>query len=48
MKFLMILSLLATSAFASEVATDCPAMNGSREKMKKRKKLKLRVNHRLD
>lgn len=35
MKFLMIFVLLLSSAFASEVATDCPAMNGSREKIVK-------------
>lgn len=35
MKFILILALLASSAFAAEVSTDCPAMNGSREKIVK-------------
>jgi hypothetical protein len=43
MKFLMIFALLASSAFSSEVATDCPAVNNSREKIVKDISAKKRV-----
>ncbi|MES2528570.1 MAG: hypothetical protein V4598_15915 [Bdellovibrionota bacterium] len=43
MKFLMIFALLASSAFANEVPTDCPAMNHSREKIVKDVSAKKRV-----
>ncbi len=44
MKFLMIFTFLVSSAFASEVATDCPAMNNSREKIVKDVTAKKRTN----
>jgi hypothetical protein len=35
MKFVLILTLFCSSVFAAEVSTDCPAMNGTREKIVK-------------
>lgn len=35
MKFIIIFVLLCSTAFAGEVATDCPAMSSSREKILK-------------
>lgn len=35
MNLAIILTFLCASAFAAEVSTDCPAMNGSREKIVK-------------
>lgn len=43
MKLMLIFALLCSSAFAAEVATDCPAMNGSREKIVKDGSVKKRT-----